>query len=108
MYRLGDHGEPADALRRVVLLQDGAAPVQEQHAVHGRDGRGRARAGGGLADPAAARPSAGRRADPAAGDDLNGRTTPEGITQVAVDLYVNGARIGRDNCLRQTGVCTRA
>jgi len=40
--------------------------------------------------------------------NLNGRTTPGGITQVIVDLYVNGTRIGRDNCLRSTGSCTRA
>jgi hypothetical protein len=33
--------------------------------------------------------------------NLNGRTTTEGITQVVVDLYVNGTRIGRDDCLRR-------
>jgi hypothetical protein len=37
---------------------------------------------------------------------LNRRTVVGGITQV--DLYVNGKLVGRDSCLRQTAVCTRA
>ena len=40
--------------------------------------------------------------------NLDGRTIVGGITQVLVDLYVNGRLIGRDSCLRSTGRCTRA
>jgi hypothetical protein len=39
---------------------------------------------------------------------LDASTIRGGITQVYVDLYVNGTRIGRETCLRSTDACTRA
>jgi serine/threonine protein kinase, bacterial len=39
---------------------------------------------------------------------LDASTVRGGITEVIIDLYVNGTRVARDTCVRQTHACTRA